>query len=288
MRCRRRSWPWRASLGVDNPGPGRCLRWAHGPCADRSRLIGAGSSEGRRRCVPRCCTSTVGRCSSGVLISSLIRNQARTLRPVNYAVADAMTSPTLRSGPRASSGRMCSRIHGPPTSVATRSASSADVNSRISMRCVSSTRTTRAAVAPASRIRGTRSRHACSVSAVSASLRCRCRLGSTQAPQPQPGLACPLFHVGDRGGQFGVVGDGGGGVEGEAADPGPGGFFPGGLQGAVAVVAVALGLVTAGTGGPGAADLSGGDLGFDLGCRLVGGVGLIQPAHPARIRAGRH
>jgi hypothetical protein len=27
-----------------------------------------------------------------------------------------MTSPTLRSGPRASSGRMCSRIHGPPTS----------------------------------------------------------------------------------------------------------------------------------------------------------------------------
>jgi len=39
--------------------------------------------------------------------------------------------------------------------------------------CVSSTWTTRAAVAPASRMRGTMSRHDCSVSAVSASLRCR-------------------------------------------------------------------------------------------------------------------
>ena len=39
------------------------------------------------------------------------------------ADAEAMTSPTLRSGPRASRGRMCSRIHGPPTSCATRSAS---------------------------------------------------------------------------------------------------------------------------------------------------------------------
>ena len=88
--------------------------------------------------------------------------------------------------------------------------------------------------------------------------------------------------------QLGVVGDGGGDVEGEPADPGAGGFFAGGLQGAVAVVAVALGLVPAGAGGPGAADLSGGDLGFDLGCRLVGRVGLIQPAHPPRVRAGRH
>ena len=41
------------------------------------------------------------------------------------------------------------------------------------MRCVSLTRTTYAAVAPASRMRGTMSRHDCSVSAVSASLRCR-------------------------------------------------------------------------------------------------------------------
>jgi hypothetical protein len=43
-----------------------------------------------------------------------------------------------------------SRIHGPPTSVATRFASLTDAKSGISTRCVSSTRTTRAAAAPAS------------------------------------------------------------------------------------------------------------------------------------------
>src|SRR5215831_16252119 len=44
---------------------------------------------------------------------------------------------------------MCSRIHGPPTSRAMRSASSDVGNSRIRIRCVSSTFATRAASAPA-------------------------------------------------------------------------------------------------------------------------------------------
>ena len=56
------------------------------------------------------------------------------------------------------------------------------------------------------------------------------------------------------------VGDGGGDVDGEPADPGAGGLLAGGLHRAGPVVAVALGLVPAGAGGPGRADLPGGDL----------------------------
>ena len=82
-----------------------------------------------------------------------------------------------------------------------------------------------------------------------------------------------------------MVEDGGGDVEGEAADAGALGFLAGGLQGAGAVVAFALGLVAAGAFSPGAADLPGGDLGFDLRCGLLGGVGLVQPGRPARERA---
>jgi hypothetical protein len=65
-------------------------------------------------------------------------------------LAEAITSPTLRSVSSARSGRMCSRIQGAPTSRAMRSASSAVENSRIRIRCMSSTFATRAASAPAS------------------------------------------------------------------------------------------------------------------------------------------
>ena len=63
------------------------------------------------------------------------------LAPADDFQADpaATTSPTLRSGLRASSGRMCRRIHGPPTSCATRSASAGEANSSTRTRRVSST-----------------------------------------------------------------------------------------------------------------------------------------------------
>ena len=69
----------------------------------------------------------------------------------NSASADAMTSPTLRSVSPASSGLMWAFIHGPPTSRAMRPASSAVADSRIRIRCVSSTFAMRAASAPAPR-----------------------------------------------------------------------------------------------------------------------------------------
>lgn len=66
------------------------------------------------------------------------------------ASAAAMTSPRLRSVSPARSGLTCSRIQVPPASRASRSASAADRNSRIRIRCFSSTFATRAATAPPS------------------------------------------------------------------------------------------------------------------------------------------
>src|SRR5687768_3746689 len=112
-------------------------------------------------------------------------------------------------------------------------------------------------------------------------------LRAAEAAESQLRLAGALFDVGDGCWKVVRVQDGRGDVEGDPADAGALGFFTRGLDGAGAVVAFALGLVSPGAVGPGAADLPGGHLGFDLRGGLVGGVRLVEPGRAPRERSGR-
>src|SRR5215831_18903451 len=94
---------------------------------------------------------------------------------------------------------MCSRIHGPPTSRAMRSASSDVGNSRIRIRCVSSTFATRAASAPALTTSWTASRAASTVSSLTGSRRRRWLTTTCTNPtlqNPVVGLAQPRLKLG--------------------------------------------------------------------------------------------